>query len=72
MGKGTGVSRPGTIEMVMLPAISTAGVESDDDVARLIDVVREAIAGELQRCLWLQKSISNKEHWEALEARSES
>lgn len=49
MGKGTGVSRPGTIEMVMLPPVSTAGVESDEDVARLIDTVREAIADELQR-----------------------
>ena len=49
MGKGTGVSQPGTIEMVLLPAISTAGVESDDDVAHLIATVREAIAGELRR-----------------------
>lgn len=49
MGKGTGVSRPGTIEMVLLPSVSTAGVTSDEDVARLIETVREAIAGELQQ-----------------------
>ncbi len=47
MGKGTGVSRPGTIEMVLLPPVSTEGVTTDDDVAQLIAQVREAIAREL-------------------------
>lgn len=49
MGKGTGVARVGTIEMVLLPPVSTSGVETDEDVARLITTVREAIAAELRR-----------------------
>src|SRR4030095_14086418 len=32
MGKGTGRARPGTIEMVMLPPVSTTGLSSDEDV----------------------------------------
>src|ERR687893_396744 len=35
MGKGTGVARPGTIEMVVLPPIETDGLKTDEDVKRL-------------------------------------
>jgi len=48
MGKGTGVSRPGTIEMVILPPVPTAGLVTDEDVERLIRTVRARIARELQ------------------------
>ncbi len=48
MGKGTGVSRPGTIEMVILPPVPTAGLVTDEDVERLIQTVRARIARELQ------------------------
>ncbi|HWW76462.1 MAG TPA: lysophospholipid acyltransferase family protein, partial [Pyrinomonadaceae bacterium] len=46
MGKGTGVARPGTIEMVVLPPIPTQGL-TGDDVKRLADQTRAAIAEEL-------------------------
>jgi 1-acyl-sn-glycerol-3-phosphate acyltransferase len=49
MGKGTGVSRPGRIEMVLLPPVSAAGVTSDDDISRVIATVREAIKRELEQ-----------------------
>jgi 1-acyl-sn-glycerol-3-phosphate acyltransferase len=48
MGKGTGESRPGTIEMVMLPPVSTSGVTTDEQVKQLVDEVRSMIARELQ------------------------
>ncbi|MFL6230214.1 MAG: lysophospholipid acyltransferase family protein [Pyrinomonadaceae bacterium] len=49
MGKGTGLARPGTIEMVILAPIETAGLstERDEDVARLIAETRGLIAAEL-------------------------
>jgi 1-acyl-sn-glycerol-3-phosphate acyltransferase len=47
MGKGTGEARPGTIEMVMLPPIETTGLSTDEDVARLIEMVHSRIAEEL-------------------------
>ncbi|MDQ3755892.1 MAG: 1-acyl-sn-glycerol-3-phosphate acyltransferase, partial [Acidobacteriota bacterium] len=47
MGKGTGVARPGTIEMVILPPIETAGLSTDEDVARLTQETRARIAEEL-------------------------
>jgi 1-acyl-sn-glycerol-3-phosphate acyltransferase len=46
MGKGTGVARPGTAEMVVLPPIETAGL-TGDDVKRLTEQTRAAIAEEL-------------------------
>ena len=46
MGKGTGVARPGTIEMVVLPPIETEGL-TDTDVKRLAERTRAAIAQEL-------------------------
>ena len=48
MGKGTGVARPGTIEMVILPPIETAGLSTDEDVARLTQETRARIAEELE------------------------
>lgn len=47
MGKGTGVARPGTIEMVILPPIETTGLSTDEDVKRLAETVRARVAEEL-------------------------
>ena len=47
MGKGTGEAKPGTIEIIMLPPVSTAGVTSDEDVKRLVNSVHSAIGKEL-------------------------
>jgi len=47
MGKGTGEAKMGTIEMVLLPPIETAGVKTDADVQRLVDQVQQIIAREL-------------------------
>lgn len=47
MGKGTGVSRPGMIEIVILPAIPIANVQTDEDVERLTAQTRAAVAAEL-------------------------
>ena len=48
MGKGTGEARAGTLEMVLLPPVATAGVETDEDMNRLISSVRASIAAELK------------------------
>jgi 1-acyl-sn-glycerol-3-phosphate acyltransferase len=48
MGKGTGEARGGTIDMVIMPPVSTAEVESDQDMAELISSVRASIAKKLQ------------------------
>jgi 1-acyl-sn-glycerol-3-phosphate acyltransferase len=47
MGKGTGEARSGTIEMVILPPVSTAGVSSDDEVKQLLQRVHAMIGDEL-------------------------
>jgi 1-acyl-sn-glycerol-3-phosphate acyltransferase len=47
MGKGTGTARAGTIEMVILEAIPTAGLSTDEDVERLIEKAHARIAAEL-------------------------
>jgi 1-acyl-sn-glycerol-3-phosphate acyltransferase len=47
MGKGTGVARPGTIEMVMLPPVETKHLETDADVKRFAAEVNALIAEEL-------------------------
>ncbi len=47
MGKGTGVARPGTIEMVLLPPISTEGVAGDVAIQELVDRVQRMIGNEL-------------------------
>lgn len=49
MGKGTGVARPGTIEMVILEPIPTEGLSTDEDVERLIKEAHSRIAEELYR-----------------------
>lgn len=46
MGKRTGVAFPGTIEMVMLPPITTDG-KTSDNVMELLLATRNAIAQEL-------------------------
>jgi 1-acyl-sn-glycerol-3-phosphate acyltransferase len=47
MGKGTGEARFGTIEMVILPAVSTIGVSSDEDVNKLLRRVHNMVGNEL-------------------------
>ena len=46
MGKGTGVARPGVIEMVILPPIETVGM-TDEDVKPLSERTRALVAEEL-------------------------
>ena len=47
MGKGTGEAKSGTIEMVLLPPVSTKEVATDEDINKLIANVRGSIAKEL-------------------------
>ena len=47
MGKGTGEARAGTIEMIMLPPVSTTDIATDEDVKRLVDRVHSIIGKEL-------------------------
>ena len=47
MGKGTGEARSGTLEMVLMAPVETAGIETDEDISRLISSVRASIAAEL-------------------------
>lgn len=47
MGKGTGQARAGTIEMVMLPPVPTAGCTTDEAVRKLVDRVHAIIGQEL-------------------------
>ncbi len=47
MGKGTGQSKPGTIEMVLLPPVPTKGLSSDQDVQGLVKQVQSLIGREL-------------------------
>lgn len=48
MGKGTGTAKPGTIEMVLLEPLPTAGLTTDEDVEHLIEQVHTRIAHELR------------------------
>ena len=48
MGKGTGRAKPGTIEMVLLPPLSTKGLSGDADVQGLVKSVHAMIADELK------------------------
>src|SRR5688572_11831554 len=48
MGKGTGQSKPGLIDFVMLPPVPTAGLSSDEDVQGLVKQVHSMIASELE------------------------
>jgi 1-acyl-sn-glycerol-3-phosphate acyltransferase len=47
MGKGTGAARPGTMEMVVLPPVSTEGFSADADIKRLSEHVNALVAEEL-------------------------
>jgi 1-acyl-sn-glycerol-3-phosphate acyltransferase len=47
MGKGTGEAKSGTIEMVLLPPVSTKELTTDEDINKLIANVRGSIAKEL-------------------------
>src|SRR5215216_6499699 len=48
MGKGTGEARSGSMEMVLLPPVATAGVETDEDMNQFIASVRASVAAELK------------------------
>lgn len=47
MGKGTGEARVGTIEMVMLPPVPTAGCTTDQAVTKLVHRVHAIVGREL-------------------------
>lgn len=47
MGKGTGRSKPGTIEFVLLPPVPTRGLASDEEVQDLVKRVHAMIGREL-------------------------
>jgi 1-acyl-sn-glycerol-3-phosphate acyltransferase len=47
MGKGTGVARTGTIEMVLLPPVRTEGISGDVAIQKLVERVQQTIANEL-------------------------
>ncbi len=49
MGKKSGVAYAGEIEMVLLPAIETAGLNSEDDLMKVLEKTRTAIAAELAK-----------------------
>lgn len=49
MGKKSGVAYAGEIEMVLLPAIETAGLSSDEDLTKVIEKTRASIAEELAK-----------------------
>jgi 1-acyl-sn-glycerol-3-phosphate acyltransferase len=49
MGKGTGVARPGTIELVVLPPVPTDGLSTDEDIKRLAERTNRLVAEELDR-----------------------
>lgn len=48
MGKKTGVAYPGTIELVLLPPISTEGKTAEEDLMDLLVKTRGAVAAELK------------------------
>lgn len=47
MGKGTGVARPGVIDMVILPPVPTKGLASDEDINQLVQRVHSMVEKEL-------------------------
>ena len=47
MGKGTGVAKSGTIEMVLLPPVDTSLSSFQDDINQLVQTVHRAVAEEL-------------------------
>jgi 1-acyl-sn-glycerol-3-phosphate acyltransferase len=47
MGKGTGVARPGLIEMVFLPPVETAGLSTDEEIRNLSERVNAIVGAEL-------------------------
>lgn len=47
MGKGTGVAKSGTIELILLQPVATVGVSGDVQVQKLIDEIQQTIAKEL-------------------------
>ena len=47
MGKGTGEAKSGTMEMIIMPPVSTKEIATDEDVNKLIANVRGSIAAAL-------------------------
>src|SRR5215213_892981 len=57
MGKGTGESRAGTMEMVFMKPIDTVNRTTDDDIDHLIADTRALIANELGTCNPVSKVV---------------
>jgi hypothetical protein len=49
MGKGTGETRSGTLEMVIMPPVKTIDRTTDEAINALVSEVRQSIANELER-----------------------
>jgi 1-acyl-sn-glycerol-3-phosphate acyltransferase len=49
MGKRTGVAFAGEVEMVLLPAVETKGINADTGLMPLLERVRNSIADELAK-----------------------
>lgn len=56
MGKGTGRSKPGTIEFVLMPPVPTRGLASDEEVQDLVKRVHAMIGRELS----ISDSVPNR------------
>jgi 1-acyl-sn-glycerol-3-phosphate acyltransferase len=48
MGKGTGIARSGTLEMVFMPPIEMVNVSTDDEMNRVVSDVHAQIEAELK------------------------
>jgi 1-acyl-sn-glycerol-3-phosphate acyltransferase len=48
MGKGTGIARSGTLEMVFMPPVEMVNVSTDDEVNRVVGDVHAQIEAELK------------------------
>jgi hypothetical protein len=48
MGKGTGIARSGTLEMVFMPPVEMVNVSTDDEMNRVVSDVHAQIEAELK------------------------
>jgi 1-acyl-sn-glycerol-3-phosphate acyltransferase len=49
MGKGTGVARPGMMELVVLPPVETDGLSTDEEIRRLAEHTNALVGAELKK-----------------------
>jgi hypothetical protein len=49
MGKKQGLAFPGTFEVVLFPAVETAGLSEETDLKPLLNKVRATVAAELAK-----------------------